>query len=96
MEKLEAIILKCNFFQSNCERIVAFYYSYSSLHYIHGLSTTYPGERILETGNANKKNFWAQKNHEIEFRTHEIPARRGSEPTKYPQEKLLEDEIPTR
>ena len=78
VERLETIILKCNLFQINWERSVAFIYSNSSLTYLQ-VTHEIPTRKKLNPRNTLKK----------KFQIHELPNRKNFGPTKYPQETFL-------
>ena len=78
VERLETIILKCNLFQINWEKSVAFIYSNSSLTY---LQVTHE----IPTG----KNLNPRNTHNKKFPTHELPTRKTFGPMKYPWETFL-------
>ena len=96
VERLEAIILSCNFFRINWKRSVTFICSYSSLIYSqvpHEIPTRknfghtkYPREKTPDLWNTYEKEFW----------TDEIPTRKNFAPTKYHEKKIWTHEIPTR
>ena len=78
VERLETIILKCNLFQINWERSVAFIYSNSSLTYLQ-VTHEIPTRKKLNPRNTLKK----------KFQTHELPNRKTFGHTKYPRETFL-------